>query len=130
MPENEKQLEDLLVTTRPSGGDGYYMTIKMAKNGTNYYEEYVTGSTPTKVELDAVPGTEFQLSKVTMKGTRVRTASYEFSNNDLGINMTLLGYTQQYKYLNNNMNLTVLHGIGNIRQQRKTNTKRYYKRQT
>jgi len=107
MPENEKQLEDLLITMRPSGGEGYYLTIKMAKNGTNYYEEYVTDSTPTKVELDAVSGTEFQLSKVTMKGVRVRTASYEFSNDDSGINMTLLGYTQQYKYLNNNMNLTV-----------------------
>lgn len=107
MPENEKQLEELFVTTRPTGGDGHYMTIKMAPNGTNYYTEYVSDSTPTRVELDAVSGTEYQLSKVTMKGARVRTASYEFSNDDSGVNMTLLGYTQQFKQLNNNMNLTV-----------------------
>lgn len=107
MPENEKVLENLFFTCRPSASDGYYMTVKMAKNGTNYYEEYLADDTVTKVELDGVSGTEFDLKKTTMKGTRVRTASYEFSNVDNGINMTLLGYTQQYRYLNNNMNWSI-----------------------
>lgn len=107
MPENEKVLDNLLITCRPSGGEGYYMTVKLAINGTNDYTSYITSSTNTKVELDAISGTEFQLDRVTVKGVRARTVSYEFSNADSGINMVLLGYTQQFRYIGNNMNLSV-----------------------
>lgn len=107
MPENEKVLDNMLITCRPSGGSGKYMTVKIAKNGTNYYEPYVTSSTNTRVELDAISGTEFQLDKVTIKGLRARTVSYEFSNADSGTNMVLLGYTQRFKYIGDNMNLSV-----------------------
>ena len=107
MPENEKVLDNLLITCRPSGGDGKYMTVKLAINGSNNYVPYVTSSTSTKVELDAISGTEFQLDRVTVKGVRARTVSYEFSNADSATNMILLGYTQQYRNIGNNMNLSV-----------------------
>jgi hypothetical protein len=83
------------------------MTVKIAKNGTNNYEPYITSSTSTRVELDAISGTEFQLDRVTIKGLRARTVSYEFSNADSGVNMVLLGYTQQFRYIGNNMNFSV-----------------------
>ena len=107
MPENEKVLDNLLITCRPSSGTGHYMTVKIAKNGTNNYEPYITSSTSTRVELDAISGTEFQLDRVTIKGLRARTVSYEFSNADSGVNMVLLGYTQQFRYIGNNMNFSV-----------------------
>jgi hypothetical protein len=56
--------------------------------------------------LDGVLGTEFQLERAALKGTRGRALSYEFSNSDSGVNVTLLGYTQQYRYMNNNMNFS------------------------
>lgn len=107
MPENEKVLDNLLITCRPSGGSGKYMTVKLAVNGTNNYVSYITNTTNTRVELNAVSGTEFQLDRVTVGGVRARTVSYEFSNNDSSTNMTLLGYAQQYRVLGNNINLSV-----------------------
>jgi hypothetical protein len=106
MPENEKVFSDFLATYRPEGESEKYLTVKIATNGTNNYEEIIGSTTNTKLELDGVLGTEFQLERAALKGTRGRALSYEFSNSDSGVNVTLLGYTQQYRYMNNNMNFS------------------------
>jgi len=105
-PESEKTLGDFYVAYRPEGETAKYITVKIAKNGDNSYTTYLDGSSTTKLPLTGTTTKEYQFERATIGGLRGRTISYEFSNADSGVNVTLLGYTQWYGYIQPNLNYT------------------------
>jgi hypothetical protein len=73
----------------------------VSKNGDNIYNDIIDDDSDAKLPLDGDESAEFQYERVTLNGLRTRTLSYEFKNEDVGVNVVLLGYTQEFKYLGN-----------------------------
>ena len=56
--------------------------------------------------MDEATTKEYQFVRVSLDGLRARTASYEFSNSDVSTDITLLGYSQEFGYMQPNLNYT------------------------
>ena len=105
-PEMEKVLEDFFVSYRPENQTGKYLQVGLAINGSNDYVTILNNTSSTRLPLSGALSKEFQHERVSLNGKRGRTISYEFKNADAGVNVTLLGYTQAFKYNLTNMNYT------------------------
>jgi hypothetical protein len=105
-PESEKVLKDLYVSYRPEAEVGKYLSVAAATNGSNSYTTYLDSSSSTKLPLTGAASLEYQFERVSLGELRGRTVSYEFSNNDSGVGITLLGFTQEFDYKNPNLNYT------------------------
>lgn len=106
--EAEKQLNNLYITYRPENVTSKYITVKVAVNGSNDYVTKLDANTDMRLLLSNDTSLEYQFERVTLSGTRGRSISYEFSNADNGVNITLLGFAQEFKYLQPNMNVSTV----------------------
>lgn len=105
-PESEKTLSDLFVSYRPEQQEGKYLKVSVAINGSNDYETFLDAESSKRLPLTGATTKEYQFERVSLNGLRARTASYEFSNADGGVNVTLLGFSQEFMYKLPNMNYT------------------------
>ena len=105
-PEAEKALNDMFVSYRPEAETDKYLTVSVAINGSNDYETYLDNASSRRLPLTGETTKEYQFERVSLNGLRARTASYEFKNNDEGVNVTLLGFSQEFMYKLPNMNYT------------------------
>ena len=106
-PEVEKVLNNLYVTYRPSAETTKYISVAVSKNGSNTYTTLLNSASNTRLPLTGAATLEYQFERVSLGGLRARTASYEFKNADSGVDVTLLGFSQEFSYLNSNLNYTV-----------------------
>jgi len=105
-PEAEKVLSDFFVSYRPEGETAKYIEVGLAINGDNNYSTILDDSSTTRLPLTGDVAKEYQFERVSLGGKRARTASYEFKNADNGVNVTMLGYSQEFEYILPNMNYT------------------------
>jgi hypothetical protein len=105
MPENVKGLFQLYATYRSGGNLGDYLTVSVATDGSNAYEEKVGETTASKLELSGAAGRAYEMKRVDMTGLQGRTVSYEFSNSDEGVSFEIVGFTQEFNYRNVNLNV-------------------------
>ena len=105
-PENEKTLNDLFATYRPEGEENIYVDVSLAINGSDAYVKYLDDSSSTRLPLGGDVLGAYQFERVSLGGVRARTASYEFRNRSGGVSFTLLGFCQEFTYLQPNMNYT------------------------
>ena len=95
-PEAIKKLHKFYLTYRPEGETGKYITLKTAIDGSNSYVVLCDDTTANKLELDGATGTEFKLKVVSGRLREVHTVSYELSNADDGVSISILGFAQEY----------------------------------
>ncbi len=105
-PEAEKVLSDFFVSYRPEAETAKYIEVGLAINGDNDYLTILDDTSTTRLPLTGAVTTEYQFERVSLGGKRARTASYEFKNADAGVNVTMLGYSQEFEYILPNMNYT------------------------
>jgi len=106
IPENDKQLYQLYVTYRSYGDTDTYLTISTSADGSNAYTERVADDTTSKLELAGASGRAYEMKRVDIAGASGRTISYEFKNGDEGVPFEILGFTQEFSYRNNNLNIS------------------------
>jgi hypothetical protein len=106
-PEAEKVLDNLYVSYRPEAQTAKYLSVAVAINGSNSYTTYLNNASSTRLPLTGAATLEYQFERVSLKGLRARTASYEFKNADSAVDITLLGFSQEFDYIGTNLNYTV-----------------------
>lgn len=106
-PEVEKTLDNLFVSYRPEAETAKYLSVAVAINGSNSYTSFINSTSATRLPLTGAVTLEYQFERVSLGGLRGRTASYEFKNADSAVNVTLLGFAQEFSYLNTNKNYTI-----------------------
>jgi hypothetical protein len=106
LPENQKALFQFYAIYRSYGDTADYITLSIAKDGSNAYTEVVSDDTVSKLELSGATGRAYEMKRVDIAGVCARTVSYEFKNSDAGVAYEIVGYSQEFSYREANFNVS------------------------